>query len=60
MGVLDRLHGTDVLFRRTKAYERHFMLLSLTPAKEQVPEPEKKANLKQKPSIDKPGTSAIN
>ncbi|KHN82209.1 Fatty acid hydroxylase domain-containing protein 2 [Toxocara canis] len=36
IGVLDRLHGTDRQFRRTKAYERHFLSLSLVPVKEIV------------------------
>ncbi|CAN0347814.1 fatty acid hydroxylase domain-containing protein 2 [Lampetra fluviatilis] len=38
LGVLDRLHGTDAAFRRTKAYERHIMLLGLTPLSESIPE----------------------
>lgn len=42
LGVLDRLHGTDALFRRSKAYDRHFMLLSLVPIKELIPEDPKK------------------
>lgn len=29
LGVLDRLHGTDALFRRSKQYQRHILLLSL-------------------------------
>lgn len=38
LGVLDRLHGTDQQFRASKQYQRHFMLLSLVPLKEQVPD----------------------
>ncbi|XP_035659138.1 fatty acid hydroxylase domain-containing protein 2-like [Branchiostoma floridae] len=38
MGVLDRLHGTDEQFRRNKAYERHIMLLGLTPLSWSVPD----------------------
>nr|AFK11127.1 uncharacterized protein C5orf4-like protein [Callorhinchus milii] len=37
LGVLDRLHGTDTVFRQTKAYERHTLLLSLTPLSESIP-----------------------
>lgn len=43
LGVLDRLHGTDTLFRNTKAYARHIMMLSFIPAREAFPEPAKKA-----------------
>ncbi|XP_065670193.1 fatty acid hydroxylase domain-containing protein 2 isoform X2 [Hydra vulgaris] len=38
LGVLDRLHGTDNLFIKTKAYDRHIMLLGLAPAKELFPD----------------------
>ncbi|XP_077984393.1 fatty acid hydroxylase domain-containing protein 2-like [Glandiceps talaboti] len=38
LGVLDRLHGTDNLFRASKAYQRHFMLLCWTPVLQQVPD----------------------
>ncbi|XP_063058651.1 fatty acid hydroxylase domain-containing protein 2 isoform X1 [Engraulis encrasicolus] len=43
LGVLDRLHGTDDKFRQTKAYERHTLLLSLTPLTQTIPEPPKKS-----------------
>uniref|UniRef100_A0A8C8VFU0 Fatty acid hydroxylase domain containing 2 n=1 Tax=Pelusios castaneus TaxID=367368 RepID=A0A8C8VFU0_9SAUR len=43
LGVLDRLHGTDTLFKQTKAYERHFVLLGLTPLTESIPDSPKKA-----------------
>ncbi|KAM6970549.1 fatty acid hydroxylase domain-containing protein 2 [Aplochiton taeniatus] len=42
LGVLDRLHGTDSKFRTTKAYERHTLLLNLTPLNQSIPEPPKK------------------
>lgn len=42
LGVLDRLHGTDELFRGSKAYERHFLLLGLVPLSQQFPDDEKK------------------
>lgn len=42
LGILDRLHGTDNQFRKTKAYERHFMSLSLVPLKELIPDDKKK------------------
>ncbi|NWX08637.1 FXDC2 protein, partial [Caloenas nicobarica] len=38
LGVLDYLHGTDTVFRQTKAYERHRVLLSLTPLSKSIPE----------------------
>ncbi|XP_043841734.1 fatty acid hydroxylase domain-containing protein 2 [Dromiciops gliroides] len=42
LGVLDHLHGTDATFKQTKAYERHVLLLSLTPLSESIPDPPKK------------------
>ncbi|KAJ8348008.1 hypothetical protein SKAU_G00265970 [Synaphobranchus kaupii] len=42
LGVLDRLHGTDTIFRQTKAYDRHLLLLSLTPLTESIPDTPKK------------------
>lgn len=38
LGVLDYLHGTDRVFRQSKAYQRHRVLLSLTPLSESIPE----------------------
>ncbi|KAL5276003.1 FAXDC2 family protein [Megaselia abdita] len=38
LGVLDRLHGTDALFRSTKAYTRHIMMLSFRPPREVFPD----------------------
>ncbi|XP_076348365.1 fatty acid hydroxylase domain-containing protein 2-like, partial [Tachypleus tridentatus] len=34
LGVLDRLHGTDIQFRNSTIYKRHIMLLSLVPLKQ--------------------------
>ncbi|XP_056301708.1 fatty acid hydroxylase domain-containing protein 2 [Danio aesculapii] len=42
LGVLDRLHGTDEKFRNSRAYERHTVLLGLTPLSESIPEHSKK------------------
>ncbi|XP_042310815.1 fatty acid hydroxylase domain-containing protein 2 [Sceloporus undulatus] len=42
LGVLDRLHGTDTIFRQSKAYERHFILLSFTPLTKSIPDSPKK------------------
>jgi len=42
LGVLDRLHGTDSIFRQSKAYERHFMSLSLVPVKQLIPDDPKR------------------
>uniref|UniRef100_A0A0A1WT88 Uncharacterized protein C5orf4 homolog n=1 Tax=Zeugodacus cucurbitae TaxID=28588 RepID=A0A0A1WT88_ZEUCU len=38
LGVLDRLHGTDILFRATKSYTRHIMMLSFVPPREAFPD----------------------
>lgn len=43
LGVLDHLHGTDTVFKQTKAYERHTVLLGLTPLSQSIPEIPKKA-----------------
>ncbi|KAM4747002.1 fatty acid hydroxylase domain-containing protein 2 isoform 2-T2 [Rhinophrynus dorsalis] len=43
LGVLDRLHGTDLIFKQTKAYDRHVLLLSLTPLSQSIPEITKKS-----------------
>lgn len=43
LGVLDFLHGTDTVFRQTKAFERHKVLLGFTPLSESIPDPPKKA-----------------
>ncbi|XP_015779675.1 PREDICTED: fatty acid hydroxylase domain-containing protein 2-like, partial [Acropora digitifera] len=42
LGVLDRLHGTDVMFRNSRAYDRHIMLLGLIPLKQTFPDDTKK------------------
>ena len=38
LGILDRLHGTDNIFRKSKQYQRHFLFFSLTPPREMVPD----------------------
>ncbi|XP_032303345.1 fatty acid hydroxylase domain-containing protein 2 isoform X4 [Coturnix japonica] len=43
LGVLDYLHGTDDVFRQSKAYERHRVLLSLTPLSKSIPDIPKRA-----------------
>ncbi|XP_053149077.1 fatty acid hydroxylase domain-containing protein 2 [Hemicordylus capensis] len=43
LGVLDRLHGTDTLFKQTKSYQRHFIMLGLTPLTECIPDSPKKS-----------------
>uniref|UniRef100_H0XG30 Fatty acid hydroxylase domain containing 2 n=1 Tax=Otolemur garnettii TaxID=30611 RepID=H0XG30_OTOGA len=42
LGVLDHLHGTDTVFKQTKAYERHTLLLGFTPLSESIPDSLKK------------------
>ncbi|XP_023569030.1 fatty acid hydroxylase domain-containing protein 2 isoform X1 [Octodon degus] len=43
LGVLDHLHGTDTMFKQTKAYERHVLLLGFTPLSESIPDSPKMA-----------------
>ncbi|VDI64835.1 methylsterol monooxygenase [Mytilus galloprovincialis] len=38
LGILDRLHGTDNIFRASKAYKRDKISLSLTPMSQQYPD----------------------
>jgi methylsterol monooxygenase len=38
IGVLDRLHGTDVMFRKSKSYARHRLMLTLKPPREVFPD----------------------
>lgn len=40
-GVMDRLHGTDDAFRRSRSYDRNFILFGLTSAREMFPDPPK-------------------
>jgi methylsterol monooxygenase len=37
LGLLDRIHGTDTLFRDSPQGQRHLMLLSFIPAHELYP-----------------------
>lgn len=46
LGVLDRLHGTDNMFRASKAYERHFLLLGFIPMAQQFPDAPAKSTCK--------------
>lgn len=41
LGLLDRLHGTDSVFRSTQAYSRHIMMLSFIPPREVFPDHDK-------------------
>lgn len=38
LGILDSLHGTDILFKSQQVYKRHFTSLSLTPVREIFPD----------------------
>jgi len=38
MGILDYLHGTDAMFKSSKAYQRHIMLMTTTPMRELIPD----------------------
>lgn len=42
---MDRLHGTDVMFRQTQAYPRHILMLSLVPPREVFPDDAQKKAL---------------
>jgi len=60
LGVLDRLHGTDSLFRRTRAYARHVMFFGLTPLSVQIPDETKVINGKSlSPSPAKMSKDAV-
>ena len=41
LGVLDRIHGTDVMFRESKSYARHKLMLTLKPPREAFPDESK-------------------
>ena len=38
IGLLDRIHGTDVTFRNSRAYARHKLMLKLKPPREAFPD----------------------
>jgi methylsterol monooxygenase len=38
IGVLDSIHGTDVMFRKSKSYARHTLMLTLKPSREAFPD----------------------
>lgn len=38
LGILDRLHGTDAMFRQSRASHRHTVLLSFTPVYVTIPD----------------------
>jgi methylsterol monooxygenase len=40
LGILDYLHGTDIMFRSSQAYQRHIILVGSTPLRETFPDPE--------------------
>ncbi|XP_039280643.1 fatty acid hydroxylase domain-containing protein 2 isoform X2 [Nilaparvata lugens] len=42
LGVLDRLHGTDTVFRNSRNYARHLTMLTLVPARELYPDQQPK------------------
>lgn len=42
IGVLDRIHGTDVMFRNSKSYSRHVLMLTLKPPREVFPDESKR------------------
>jgi len=48
LGVLDRLHGTDANFMKTKAYDRHIMMIGLQPIKEVYPDEKPKGACHEK------------
>jgi len=41
IGVLDRIHGTDVMFRKSKSYARHILMLNLKSPREAFPDDSK-------------------
>jgi len=52
LGVLDRLHGTDSLFRASRAYQRHIMLLGFVPLSVQFPDDPKQRGKAAASAVD--------
>ena len=50
LGILDRLHGTDAIFRASKQYQRHYMSLTLTPLRQVIPDKPKITSIKMNKS----------
>ncbi|XP_054163093.1 fatty acid hydroxylase domain-containing protein 2-like isoform X2 [Oppia nitens] len=44
LGILDRLHGTDTNFRKSKAFQRHRVFYSLRPIKDLYPDETNKSD----------------
>jgi len=44
LGILDRLHGTDTIFRASKQYQRHYMSLTMAPLRQVHPDEAKVKN----------------
>ncbi|GFG34542.1 hypothetical protein Cfor_11895 [Coptotermes formosanus] len=42
VGLLDAIHGTDVMFRNSKSYTRHMLMLTLKPPREAFPDENKR------------------
>lgn len=53
LGVLDRLHGTDQNFMKTKAYDRHIMMIGLQPIKDVFPDESKNGVCSRQGSCEK-------
>ena len=56
---MDRIHGTDEAFRRSKNYDRNIILLGLTSAREKFPDPPKATKSSQcQPAVAQDGAAA--
>jgi methylsterol monooxygenase len=52
LGILDYLHGTDIQFRESKAYQRHVLSVSTTPLRETFPDDDSSKLLEKEKLID--------
>ena len=56
---MDRLHGTDEAFRRSKNYDRNIILLGLTSARELFPDPPKIKKPSQQDTVNGAAASEV-
>ena len=42
LGILDRIHGTNTMFKNNEAFNRHYILHDLVSAREKYPDVDKK------------------
>jgi len=52
LGILDYLHGTDIQFRESKAYQRHVVSVSATPLRETFPDDDSSKLIEKEKLLD--------